>query len=86
MSYTLYVRRLYTMGVIDTAGAECLETCTLGTVEGKSLKDIPIPTNGILLYIGSAEKVLEWGQAEGKKQEIIFIYSPHLPISPPPTS
>ncbi len=38
------------MGVIDTAGAECLETCTLGTVEGKSLKDLPIPTNGILLY------------------------------------
>jgi hypothetical protein len=29
--------------VNDTAGAECLETCKLGTVEGKTRKGLPIP-------------------------------------------
>jgi hypothetical protein len=30
-------------GVNDTAGAECLEICKLGTVEGKTRKGLPIP-------------------------------------------
>ena len=29
--------------LFGTAGAECLETCKLGTVEGKTRKGLPIP-------------------------------------------
>ncbi|WP_157259927.1 hypothetical protein [Chamaesiphon minutus] len=35
--------------VDDTAGAECLEICKLGTVEGKTRKGLPIPAGAEII-------------------------------------